>query len=77
MSAVSDTVAELARARSKFAAMDTPHYGYAVILEELDELWEHVKANTGRSPEARAEAIQIAAMALRYAEDLCEPRSEA
>jgi hypothetical protein len=33
--------------------------------------WEHVKANTGTSEDARAEAIQIAAMALRFALDLC------
>lgn len=63
---------ELHRAMTKFAPMASPHEGWAVIREELDELWEHVRANTGRTDEARIEAIQIAAMALRYASDLCD-----
>jgi hypothetical protein len=63
---------ELLRAIDKFPSINSPHEGKAVIEEELDELWTHVKANTGRSPEARREAIQTAAMALRYALDLCE-----
>ncbi len=63
---------ELERAVEKFGPMASPHEGWAVIREELDELWEHVKANTGRGPEARKEAIQVAAMALRYVFDLCE-----
>lgn len=64
--------AELASALLKFPSLTSPHEGKAVIEEELDELWEHVKANTGRTTEARQEAIQVAAMALRYALDLCE-----
>jgi hypothetical protein len=62
---------ELSRALDKFAVFNSPHEGKAVIEEELDELWEHVKANTGRGGEARTEAIQVAAMALRYVIDLC------
>lgn len=61
---------ELTKARDRFAPFNSPHEGWAVIREELDELWEHVKANTGRDPEAYEEAIQVAAMALRYAYDL-------
>lgn len=64
-------LAELVRATGKFARFNSPHEGWAVIREELDELWEHVKANTGQSPDAGFEAIQVAAMALRYAYDLC------
>lgn len=64
---------ELDRAMSKFAPMNGPHEGWAVILEEVDELWEYVRGNTGRSPEARNEALQIAAMALRYICDVSEP----
>lgn len=62
---------EARRGMAKFAAFNSPHEGKSVIEEELDELWEHVKANTGRSADARQEAIQVAAMALRYAHDLC------
>ena len=64
---------ELYRAMDRFAPMHSPHEGHSVIREELDELWEHVRADSGNSPSARKEAIQIAAMALRYALDLTEP----
>ena len=63
---------EVRRAEAKHRPMAGPHEGWAVIAEELDELWEHVRADTGRSREARREAIQIAAMGLRYALNLCE-----
>ena len=69
---------ELDRAMTRHAPMHSPHEGWAVIREELEpELWEHVVGNTGRSPEARAEALQIAAMGLRYILDLCEEQSHA
>ena len=61
---------ELARALSRFPPFNSPHEGKAVIEEELDELWLHVKANSGRSEDAMCEAIQVAAMALRYVHDL-------
>jgi hypothetical protein len=67
-----EIAAELRRAQAKFGPMASPHEGWAVIREELDELWDHVKANTGRTLDARTEAIQIAAMAARYAYDLAE-----
>lgn len=61
----------LEAAMTRHAAMHSPHEGHSVIREELEELWEHVRADTGRSADARKEAIQIAAMGLRYALDLC------
>jgi len=61
----------LVAARYRHAPMHSPHEGISVIREEVDELWEHVRADTGRSADARKEAIQIAAMGLRYALDLC------
>lgn len=69
--AVREVGLELARAMGKFGPMASPHEGWAVIREELDELWDHVKKNSGRGLYARKEAIQVAAMALRYAVDLC------
>jgi NTP pyrophosphatase (non-canonical NTP hydrolase) len=52
---------------------NSPHEGYAVILEELDELWDEVKKKRGgRDNAARKEAIQVAAMALRYVIELCD-----
>ena len=62
--------AEIARAIAKHPPMNSPHEGYAVILEELDELWIEVKANNGRELSALEEAVQIAAMGVRYVTDL-------
>lgn len=61
---------ELARATSKFGPFHNVHEGYAVILEELDELWTDIKNNAGATAKARAEACQVAAMAIRYMMDL-------
>lgn len=59
---------ELRAAMEKFGPMASAHEGYAVIQEELDELWDEVKA--GNRPNARAEAIQVAAMAVRFLIDV-------
>jgi hypothetical protein len=76
MSAVDRIATEIAgecrRGMAKFPEFNSPHEGWAVIREELEELWDHVTSDTGRSADARAEAIQVAAMALRYAHDLCK-----
>lgn len=54
-------------------SFNSQHEGYAVILEEVEELWSHVKAKpTLRSKEVmREKAIQIAAMAVRFIIDFC------
>lgn len=64
---------ELARARSLHAAMQSPHEGYAVILEELEELWTEIRDDKRqkhvRRERMRDEAIQLAAMATRFVID--------
>ncbi|MFP1646140.1 hypothetical protein [Pontitalea aquivivens] len=70
-----EVVAELERAESTHAPMHSPHEGWSVIWEELEELREHVRADTGRSRAARKEALQIAAMGMRYALNLCDQSS--
>lgn len=59
-----DALEETVRASEKFGGFNSPHEGYAVILEELDEMWDEVKANN--TPRSVEEAIQVAAMAIRY-----------
>lgn len=66
-----DVRAELFQATAKFGPFNSAHEGYAVIKEEFDELWEEIKANDGDGDDARSEAIQVAAMAIRYVRDLC------
>lgn len=61
---------DLERAQMEFHPFASPHEGWAVIREEVDELWELVKADNGRSPKALKEARQVAAMAVRYIIDL-------
>lgn len=70
---LADVKAECRQAMLKFPSFNSAHEGYAVLLEEVDELWEHVKMKQGtRNNEAmQKECIQIAAMALRFAYDIC------
>lgn len=69
---LADLRQELLRAETLHAPMNSPHEGWSVIFEELEELAEHVRADTGTSAEARKEALQVAAMGLRYALNLCQ-----
>jgi hypothetical protein len=64
---------ELKRAQIKFPIFNSAHEGYAVILEELDELKAEVWKNgkTRDVAKMRAEACQVAAMALRFMVDVC------
>ena len=55
--------AELYRATRQHGPMKSGHEGYAVILEEMDELWHEIKHGT--KSKARKEAVQVAAMAIR------------
>ncbi len=61
---------EYDKATQKFLPFNSPHEGYAVILEEVDELWEEIKSKESTSQSMADEAIQIAAMALRFLIDL-------
>ncbi len=61
---------EYEKARKKHRPMAGAHEGYAVLLEELDELWDEIKSdNPGR---AKKEAIQVAAMALAFIAEVCQ-----
>jgi len=64
--------AELGKAQVKHAPMHGPHEGYGVILEELDELWDEVRAQKPDKIKMRKEALQVAAMAARFIVDICD-----
>ena len=68
---LADVREELISATQMHGPMRSRHEGYAVILEELDELWDNIKANNHGRAE-RSEAIQVAAMAARYILDLLD-----
>lgn len=65
-----DIVRELTSATDRYGEFHSTHEGYAVILEEMDELWEKIKQRRGDSAAAYGELIQVAAMCVRYAIDL-------
>lgn len=69
-----DVQRELERATTKFPPFASAHEGYAILLEEVDELWEEVKKSpSNRDPKAlRKEAVQVAAMAIRFIRDVCD-----
>jgi hypothetical protein len=63
---------EVERASCKHPPLHSAHEGYAVILEELDELKAEVwkkEANMGALIE---EAVHVAAMAIRFLTDVCD-----
>jgi len=63
---------ELEEARRKWPEFNSYHEGYAILLEEVDELWEEIKG--GQDPDKLLrEAIQVAAMAMRFIEDTTPP----
>lgn len=53
---------------AKHGPMRGPHEGYAVILEEIEELWEAVRRDD--LSQALHEAAQVGAMAARFINDL-------
>ena len=63
---------EVLDAMSKHSSLNGPHEGYAVILEELNELWDEVKSRKQDKIKMRAEAIQVAATAISFVIDVCD-----
>ena len=70
---------EYTRATNIFNPFNNAHEGYAVLLEEVDELWEAVKMNQKhpeRTTRITDEATQVAAMAMRILVDCGSHGSE-
>lgn len=69
-------VRELRSARQKFPKFSSAHEGFAILKEEVDELWEEVRSKSRTTASMRAEAVQVAAMALRFIEDCCSEEAK-
>lgn len=67
MDALDEVFAEVKRSLDKHGGFRSGHEAYAVLLEEVDELWDEIKNDNSGGVEARTEAIQVAAMAVKYA----------
>lgn len=65
---------EVERVSKEHDPYRSSHEGYAVILEEMDELWDEVKKRAGaRSAIAlRKEATHVAATAVRFLMSCCD-----
>jgi len=64
---------EFVKASNRYPKFASEHEGFAIIAEEMDELWDAVKlkqVDPTRRAKCEKEAIQVAAMALRFLHDL-------
>jgi len=62
---------EVLEAVSNHEPFNSAHEGFAVLLEEVDELWDEVRKREKSRPEMAREAVQVAAMAIRFLHDIC------
>jgi hypothetical protein len=62
----------------KYPSFHSLHEGYAVLLEEVDELWDCVRLNQKKRDYEliEKECIQIASMAIRIIKDCCQKNGE-
>lgn len=65
---------EVMFAIAHFPDFNSAHEGYAILKEEVDELWDEIKDNKaeGSNERQRKEAIQVAAMAIRFVLDISD-----
>jgi hypothetical protein len=68
---IKDIEDELDTAIAEHGPMHSGHEGYAVILEELDELWDEVKKRNQDKTAMYLEAKQTATMAIRFMIEVC------
>jgi hypothetical protein len=62
-----DTIAkELDKANDKFPLFNSPHEGYAVLIEEVEELKAEVFKRNQSKERMIAEATQVGAMAAKF-----------
>lgn len=69
-----EAVDEAVKAGTMWPPFNSAHEGFAILMEEFEELKAHVWMNQKRRdlPAMRAEAIQVAAMAIRFAKDVID-----
>lgn len=72
--ALSDAYSEALTACANWPEYNSAHEGLGVLLEEVKELQDHVftKQRERDLSSMRREALQVAAVALRFASELCD-----
>lgn len=65
---------QLIVAQDSWPPFNSAHEGIAVLMEEVDELKAHVWTNQSKRniTAMRIEALQVSAMALRFAIEVCD-----
>jgi hypothetical protein len=61
---------EFDKAMVAHKSFNSPHEGHSVIEEEFDELWDEIKVRNQSVSRMREEAVQLAAMAIRFIVEL-------
>lgn len=66
---------ELMLTDAKHPPFHSTHEGYAVLKEEVDELWDEIKMSKTFDANLMMvnEAVQVAAMAIKFVENLYNP----
>lgn len=69
---------EYQSAASRYPRMRSAHEGFAILREEVDELWDEIKHNdaTRSHTHMKREAVQVAAMAVRFLHDVIHEEVE-
>mgnify|MGYP001566850355 FL=1 len=69
-----EVAAELELAQRRYSPFASAHEGESVLREEFEELvaWVRVKPERRAPAKMRRECIQIAAMAARFADEVCD-----
>lgn len=66
-----EVATEFTRAIHLHGHFKSLHDGYAIMLEEFDELWEEIRKRKPDRTALKEEAIQVAAMAMKFVDDFC------
>lgn len=72
IAALREILREYLSAARKHKPYNSAHEGFAVLLEEVDELKAEVWRRDRDLSAMRAEAIQVASCALRFITDVCD-----
>lgn len=63
---IKDVMEEVSFAEKKYTPYRSSHEGYAIIKEEVDELWDEVKMKNQSYARQYTEAKHIACTAIRF-----------
>lgn len=65
---------EAERSEAFYGDFNSSHEAYAVMLEELDEVWEIVRKKSDKRDyeELKKELVQVCAMGVRFIKSCCE-----